>query len=255
MPSSQPDQTGGHLQPRRRPLKYCLPSLVDSSPYDVQDTPPSKSSPNVHLKKGETFHSPTSPPSQDHDPVLDIRSLPRRSPTCPRTLEDIAAREESMADILNRLTLDDVPAPEDSHDAKDDLPVPEAIRRAHASRSTAKGAPDSMKNSRKPDSPAPKDNSPRKTKNHAHCSDSGIGTSISSRRQHSVSSGSESKGKIVLSRIIMSLTLFFCCSFSERGTIVLLRWGHAVCPYEFHIRDSICQLGQAAVALRGLQAH
>jgi hypothetical protein len=56
------------------------------------------------LKKGETFNTPTSPPSAERDPVLNIRSLPRRSPT---SLDGIAASEQRMASILERLTLED----------------------------------------------------------------------------------------------------------------------------------------------------
>ena len=42
---------------------------------------------NNPLKKSATFHSPTSPRSVEHDPILSIPSLPRRSPTCSRDLE------------------------------------------------------------------------------------------------------------------------------------------------------------------------
>lgn len=91
-----------------------------------------------------------------------------------------------MADILSRLSLSDVPAPnaEDNHHVKDDLPVHAAVRRAHAS---------------KPNSPAPRETSPNETKNHAHGSDSGIGTSISSKLQLTDSSDTQSKGKILSS--------------------------------------------------------
>jgi hypothetical protein len=68
------------------------------------------------LKKGETFNTPTSPPSAERDPVLNIRSLPRRSPT---SLDGIAASEQRMASILERLTLED--RDDDSNADRDDV--------------------------------------------------------------------------------------------------------------------------------------
>lgn len=95
------------VHPRRRPvLNSTLPSL---------DTEPDVSS-KMCLKKGETFNTPTSPPSAEHDPILNIRSLPRRSPT---SLDGIAASEQRMASILERLTLDD--RDDDSNAERDDV--------------------------------------------------------------------------------------------------------------------------------------
>lgn len=86
------------VHPRRRPvLNTSLPSVTADA---------ESSSSKMQLKKGETFSTPTSPPSNDRDPVLNIRSLPRRSPT---SLDAIAASEQRMASILERLTLDDQP--------------------------------------------------------------------------------------------------------------------------------------------------
>ena len=81
------------VHPRRQPvLNNALPSLVTEAP----------SSSKMPLKKGETFHTPTSP-AKSLDPVLEIRALPRRSPT---SLETLTATEERMTSILSRLTLD-----------------------------------------------------------------------------------------------------------------------------------------------------
>lgn len=86
------------VHPRRRPvLNTSLPSMTPEA---------ESSSSKMQLKKGETFSTPMSPPSNDCDPVLNIRSLPRRSPT---SLDAIAASEQRMASILERLTLDDQP--------------------------------------------------------------------------------------------------------------------------------------------------
>jgi hypothetical protein len=53
------------------------------------------------LKKGSTFHSPASPPSPEHDPILSVPSLPRRSPTCSKQLEaTIAAGDGRIAQFL-----------------------------------------------------------------------------------------------------------------------------------------------------------
>ncbi|KAJ6157489.1 hypothetical protein N7470_005081 [Penicillium chermesinum] len=91
MSSTQQVETA-RVHPRRQPiLNTALPSLVTESPTS-----------KMPLKKGETFHTPTSP-AKSQDPVLDVRSLPRRSPTC---LEALTATEERMTSILSRLTLD-----------------------------------------------------------------------------------------------------------------------------------------------------
>ncbi|KAJ5692647.1 Zinc finger C2H2 [Penicillium macrosclerotiorum] len=95
MTSTQVENARVH--PRRRPvINTALPALdTDSLPVSSK----------MQLKKGETFNTPTSPPN-DRDPVLTIRSLPRRTPT---SLEAIAASEQRMASILERLTLEDKP--------------------------------------------------------------------------------------------------------------------------------------------------
>ncbi|KAJ5197840.1 uncharacterized protein N7498_006957 [Penicillium cinerascens] len=68
------------VHPRRRPvLNSTLPTLA----IEPQDT---------------------SSKMSERDPVLNIRSLPRRSPT---SLDGIAASEQRMASILERLTLED----------------------------------------------------------------------------------------------------------------------------------------------------
>lgn len=81
------------LHPRRRALLF----LVD---------PPSPSSKCLEqpraLRKGATFHSPTSPTADLANPVVNFRSLPRRSPTCPRSLEDlVAAGARPVTDVDN----------------------------------------------------------------------------------------------------------------------------------------------------------
>ena len=59
------------------------------------------SGPNLSLRKGSTFHSPTSPRSADHDPILNVPSLPRRSPTCSKQLEAaIAAGDSRITQLI-----------------------------------------------------------------------------------------------------------------------------------------------------------
>lgn len=147
MSAVQPEPS--RLHPRRRPvLNSTLPTLSTDSPEC-----------KMQLKKGETFNTPTSTPS-DRDPVLNIRSLPVRSPT---SLEAIAAAEERMTSILDRLTLEPT---------EDQSPVGENITR---SMSNSPGT----SNEESRGLPIPLDE--KKTRQgHSHESDSGLGTSVSS---------------------------------------------------------------------------
>ncbi|KAJ5119106.1 hypothetical protein N7526_010743 [Penicillium atrosanguineum] len=105
------------VHPRRRPvLNSTLPSL------DTEDV-----SSKMCLKKGETFNTPTSPPCVGRDPILNIRSLPRRSPT---SLDGIAASEQRMASILERLTLED--RDDDSNASQDDVSEKKTERPVHS---------------------------------------------------------------------------------------------------------------------------
>ena len=139
----------------------------------------------MSLRKGATFQSPKSPSSPVDDPILDIRSLPRRSPTSPDTLKDIVAAsddfeptDESRAtDIINeiaRLT---------GSSEKDALPVPQFLVDHAAAGSDLRR---SWQNARAAD---PKDKAaaskqPQVHVSHDHLSDSGLGASISEQRNH-----------------------------------------------------------------------
>ncbi|OJD22452.1 hypothetical protein ACJ73_06201 [Blastomyces percursus] len=97
---------------RRRPFyNNNLPHLStvsssSSSPSDQSSDPACRRSTlpySMTLRKGATFHSPTTPPSEDSDPILSFHSLLRRSPTCARSLEDvIAAGERRRAVFLDK---------------------------------------------------------------------------------------------------------------------------------------------------------
>ncbi|KAJ9312564.1 hypothetical protein DTO271D3_7111 [Paecilomyces variotii] len=168
--SALPIHIISHVHPRRRPLKTAVPSLPSSS--DRQDS--ASPCPSMRLRKAETFHSPTSP-SEDRDPVLSIPSLPRRSPTCLRSLEAIAAGEQRMAGILDRFNLDSLSASTKTHD--DDLPVPRGILQAHVGRTDAMDTlPVRTHGLLSP----PMDQPEKAPRHRQQLSDSGLGSSISS---------------------------------------------------------------------------
>lgn len=91
----------------------------------------------LHLRKSSTFHSPTSPPSQEDDPILNIHLLPKRSPTCPKDLEDaVAAGEKRVAQLLGVVDrslsgLENVSSDSQETLCAEDLPVPRFILDAH----------------------------------------------------------------------------------------------------------------------------
>ncbi|KAJ5288751.1 Zinc finger C2H2 [Penicillium angulare] len=162
MSTSHADSSRVH--PRRRPvISADLPSLVTAA----------ADSSKMSLKKGETFHTPTSPPSNDRgDPVLNIRSLPRR---CPTSLEAITASEERMTSILNRLTLDCSEDSNEESSASKEKPTSGNVSNDHADQDP------SPRDSRRPSV----SQGVKKTQEHGHESDSGLGTSVSSHEDSS----------------------------------------------------------------------
>lgn len=89
-----------HHNPRRRHLNSNNLSITSSLPslhHVIQD----HAAANLSLRKSSTFHSPTTPPSQDDDPIVNFLLLPRRAPTCPKALGDVvAAGEKRIQDII-----------------------------------------------------------------------------------------------------------------------------------------------------------
>jgi len=162
MTASQVDT--GRLHPRRRPnLNSNLPTLQTESPSGTSKMP---------LRKGETFNTPTSPPSSDQDPILSIRSLPRRAPT---SLDAITSSEERMASILDRLTLDDSPEKKPSTATKDDRT---SSRKASGAGVTGNKSHEQSSKSNDENQSSPEDK--KTTVEEGHESDSGLGSSISS---------------------------------------------------------------------------
>src|SRR5436190_9214248 len=116
--------------PRRRSFKATLPPLSTSSNPVDSTTCRRLGHHNMQLKKGATFHSPKTPPSEEFDPILNFPTLPRRSPTCPRSLEDVIAAERRMAAFLGNVERNFSGLESDSSFSKpsrDDLPVPKGI--------------------------------------------------------------------------------------------------------------------------------
>ena len=94
MPSSS-------MAPPPPPLPYrrtCLNTNVrfpPSPPYSPET--PSCGLRKMSLSKGATFHVPSSPPAED-DPVISIRHLARRSPTCSQvSLLDLISDKKDVA--------------------------------------------------------------------------------------------------------------------------------------------------------------
>lgn len=150
------------VHPRRRPvLNNALPTLSS-------DSPDSK----MPLKKGETFHTPTSPPSSDHDPVLNFRSLPHRSAT---SLEALTVAEERMTSILGRLTL------ESTEDQTPEVASGESSMESGLVHGNSKSMSNSPRSSSEEGRSIPIPLDEKKARQqHSHESDSGLGTSVSS---------------------------------------------------------------------------
>ncbi|PYH93780.1 hypothetical protein BO71DRAFT_326804 [Aspergillus ellipticus CBS 707.79] len=148
----------------------------------VMHTPPSLSSPGsspsrspLRLKKGETFHATSS--DRDSSSILPLS--PRRSSTSPGALQAFAAGQERMTKILSRMDLNSTSAP--ALDEHDELPVPKGSLKMHLERSQSRK--DDLKKFLDKDDRSPRKEPTEKTRRvHCHPSDSGLGTSISSRQ-------------------------------------------------------------------------
>ncbi|KAL8952961.1 MAG: hypothetical protein Q9222_001180 [Ikaeria aurantiellina] len=169
--------TTPHFNPRRRFLNKDTPAGPSFPPSPSHDETHQQSSANLPLKKSSTFHSPTTPPAQDDDPILNIPLLPRRSPTCPKALEDaVAAGGNRIQNIIGAVDRSLSGLETFSNDSQEtlraaDCPVPRFMLDAGA------GGSDDMDVDSLP-SPA----SPHQTKQHPrrkhHTSDSGIGSTV-----------------------------------------------------------------------------
>ncbi|KAG6999310.1 zinc finger transcription factor ace1 [Physcia stellaris] len=163
--------TSSQLNPRRRYLNADTPTSF-RQPLRTHDVFTENTSTDRPLRKCSTFHSPTTPPAQDEDPILSVPSLPRRSPTCPRALENAVAAGERIVHLLDVVDRSLSGLETFSNNSEDtfkaeDLPVPRFMLDAHVA------ATDAMEI----DSSSYKTNNPRTTRKH-HSSDSGIGSTV-----------------------------------------------------------------------------
>ncbi|KAL6720682.1 hypothetical protein ACLMJK_002607 [Lecanora helva] len=133
------------------------------------------------LRKSSTFHSPKSP-SSDDDPILNIPLLSRRSPTCPKDLEDaVAASEQRIGQLIGSVDrslsgLESFSTDSQETVRPDDLPVPRFMLGNYQ---PAVADHMDVDSNDAPSTPATKH---RPTHNR-HSSDSGLGSSVSSTEE------------------------------------------------------------------------
>jgi hypothetical protein len=170
--------TSPQPNPRRRYLNRATPTTSSFPSYNDQNYPKLASiDSNQPLKKSATFHSPTTPPSQDDDPVVNIPLLPKRSPTCPKALENaVAAGQTRIAHILGAVDRSLSGLETFSSDSQEtlraeSLPIPRFMLDAHV------GEPDGMDVDQPPDSTSPLTCQHQPGRKH-HSSDSGIGSTV-----------------------------------------------------------------------------
>ncbi|KAL9600871.1 MAG: hypothetical protein Q9219_002913 [cf. Caloplaca sp. 3 TL-2023] len=166
-----------HHNPRRRLLIketiHTTSSFSPSSHSLLGEHAPA----NLPLKKSSTFHSPTTPPSQDEDPIVNIPLLPRRAPTCPKALGDVvAAGEKRVQDLIGAVdrSLSGLEAfSTDSQETlrAEDLPAPRFLLDTHVAGS------DRMDIDPLPSSASPHQSKQRLQRKH-HSSDSGIASTV-----------------------------------------------------------------------------
>ena len=169
--------------PRRRYLNRAIPTTSSYTSYNNHDYPklPSLDS-NQPLKKSETFHSPTTPPSQDDDPIVNIPLLPRRSPTCPRALENaVAAGQSRVAHLLGVVDrslsgLENFSSNSQETLRTEGLPVPRFMLDSHVDELSK------MEVDRSLGSESPQTRQHQDHRKH-HSSDSGIGSSVTGSDQ------------------------------------------------------------------------
>lgn len=175
--------TGSRPYTRRRYLNNDTPSATAYlPPLNIQNDPPRLHTNSLPLRKSATFHSPTSPSSNDDDPILNIQFLPRRSSTCPKALEDaVAAGEKRVARLLGVVDrslsgLEDFTTDTQETFRAEDLPVPRFMLDAHV------GSSDHMDVDLKPEQKGDFTHQHRKVQKH-HTSDSGIGSTVTGSEQ------------------------------------------------------------------------
>ena len=174
--------TSPQPNPRRCYKTRVGPAFASFQPTSIHHARPALRSAEPAtqpLRKSSTFHSPKSP-SSDDDPILNIPLLSRRSPTCPKDLEDVvAASEQRIGQLIGSVDRSLSGLESFSTDSQetlrpDDLPVPRfMLGTYHAA------ASDHMDIDEPVDRPSTPKLQHRATHNR-HTSDSGLGSSVSS---------------------------------------------------------------------------
>lgn len=171
-----------HPQPRRR---VAAPNDRGPCNFLPQLNPKGCSLQSLFLRKGATFQTSKSPSSSIDDPVLDIRKVPLRSPTCPQKLEElVAAGENRIATLLDgidkrfgRGAAGQASGPSSPVDIVDTLPVP-AFLLANAASTYDPMEIDSEDTNESEQSKSSKTKPAAADNRHEHLSDSGLGSSI-----------------------------------------------------------------------------
>lgn len=135
---------------------------------------------DFQLRKAATFHSPKSP-SSDDDPILNIPLLSRRSPTCPKDLENaIAAGEQRIAQLLGSVDrslsgLESFSSDSQETLKQDDPPVPRFMLGPLTGETDRMDVDDALTYT--------SHSKPQQRAHNRHSSDSGLGSSISSTEE------------------------------------------------------------------------
>ena len=191
--------------PRRR---YNQNATLPRLSSDL-DTSSSSNSDNNPLRKSSTFHSPTSPSPSDDDPILNIPSIPRRSPTCSKDLERIiAGGDDRIANILGAVErslsgLECFSTDNQKTLYAEDLPVPRFMV----------NVPNSSPQSTDLDDDLDLDDYTSPVRKH-HSSDSGIGSTVSSELPSPRHAG-----------LRQGIPLFLDNAFSSANKIVIVHEG------------------------------
>jgi hypothetical protein len=154
---------------------------------------------NLTLRKGATFHSPTTPPSSPPASTFKVPSLPRRSQTSLDDVIDSHRRRVMMTLDHIEDTLSSKPETSTSRRSfrDDSLPVPKGFL-GHTVAETSSQEPETMESDHEPERRVLRPRHRRSSRHHE--SDSGLGTSVASKQ----SRAKETKPSAIASAITRS---------------------------------------------------
>ena len=156
---------------------------------------------NLALRKGATFHSPTTPPSSPPASTFKVPSLPRRSQTSLDDVIDSHRRRVMMTLGHIEDTLSSKPETSSSRRSfrDDSLPVPKGFL-GHAVAETSSQQPGTMETEHETERRVLRPRNRRSSRHHE--SDSGLGTSVASKQ----SRAKDTKPSAIASAITRSAT-------------------------------------------------